>query len=237
MTRMSQILTQTSKKQSHLDAMAAFGSWNRPPLVTLIDEPPTPMTIGAQHLCRPVPSTSTRNAFQALADDHHELDDETITTLNGWATCVHRKTARNAKAVVAPRSPDIFDQFTMRSENGLNVLLRKHPRLAAIPDTDKKIRKALRSKPVELECSAGEFLRLVDSGSTINAAWIGKHVPQYVDVAVPTPASERGDFTTTAGGDTLFNKGRCLIKGQVQDQSIPVESKDMEVELTIVSVK
>ena len=73
----------------------------RSPSVTPIDEPHTSMTIGAQHLCRPVPSTSTRNAFQAFADNHHELDDETITALNGWATCVYCKTARNTKAAIA----------------------------------------------------------------------------------------------------------------------------------------
>ena len=60
----------------------------QPPSVTPIDEPPTPVPIGAQHLCLPVPSISTRNTFQALANEHQELDDETITALNGWATRV-----------------------------------------------------------------------------------------------------------------------------------------------------
>ena len=41
------------------------------PPVTTIDEPPTPVTIDAQHLCRPVASTSTCNAFQTLAENHH----------------------------------------------------------------------------------------------------------------------------------------------------------------------
>ena len=97
------------------------------PLVTTIDEPPTPVTIGAQHLCRPVPSTSTRNAFQALAEDHHELDDETIAALTGWATVSYRKPGRGTKTIPAPRSPDVLHQFTMRSEQDLDVLLRAHP--------------------------------------------------------------------------------------------------------------
>ena len=97
--------------------------------------------------------------------------------------------------------------------------------------------KALRSKPVELECGTDEVLCLVDSGSTINAASIGKHFPKYADLVESTPASERGDFATIAGGDKLFNKGRCMIKGQAQDQPSPVTLKDMEVELPFLSVR
>ena len=109
---------------------------------------------------------------------HHVLDDKAIADLSGWAKVNYFKPARGTKATPTPRSPDVFDQFTVRSEKDLNDLLRKHPRLASIPDTDKKIRKALRSRPVELECGADEVLCLVDSRSTVNAAWIGKHVPQ-----------------------------------------------------------
>ena len=147
----------------------------------------------------------------------------------------YRNQIHSTKATPTPRFPDVVDQFTMRSEQDLDFLLRAHPRLAAMPDTDKKIRKALRSKPVELECGADEVLCLVDSGSKINVAWIGKHIPQYVDLA--DPASERGDFATTSGGHKFFNKGRCLIKGYVREQSFPVAFKDMEVELPILSVR
>ena len=72
------------------------------PLVTTIDEPPTPVTIGAQHMCRPVPSTSTQNVFQTLAEDHHELDGETIAALNGLAKVSYRKPDRGTKLAPAP---------------------------------------------------------------------------------------------------------------------------------------
>ena len=71
------------------------------PLVTTMNLPPTPMTIGAQHLYRPVPSTSTRNTFEALAEGHHELDDETIAALKGWAKVSYRNSDRT-KLTPAP---------------------------------------------------------------------------------------------------------------------------------------
>ena len=122
-----------------------------------------------------MPSTSTRNAFQALAEDHQELDDETIAALNGKAKVSHRKPDCGTKLTPAPRYPDVFDQFTVRSEEDLDDLLCAHPHLAAISDTDWKFRRTLGSKPMELECGADEVLCRVDNGSTINAAWIGNH--------------------------------------------------------------
>ena len=89
----------------------------------------------------------------------------------------------------------------------------------AIPNTDRKIRNAVRSKSMELECGTDEVLCLVDNGSTINAALIGEHFPQYADLVESTPASEGGAFATAAGGDKLFNNGRCMIQGQAQDQA------------------
>ena len=75
---------------------------------------------------------------------------------------------------------DVFDRIPIRSEHDLHVVMPQHPTHAAIRDTDKKIRKMLRRKPVVLECNADELPCLVDSESTIKAPWVEEHVPQYV---------------------------------------------------------
>ena len=47
----------------------------------------------------------------------------------------------------------------------------------------------------------------------------------------------RGDHATTAGGAKLYNKGRVVIDGSADDLLFPVNFKDMEVELPILSVR
>ena len=90
---------------------------------------------------------------------------------------------------------------------------------------------------MELICGPDEVLCLVDSGSTINAAWIEKHFPQYAKMIHSTEASRRGDTATTACGMELKNKGRCAVHGTVDDLPFSVAFKDMEVELPILSVR
>ena len=127
--------------------------------------------------------------------------------------------------------------FHCSGESELDVLLQRHPYLAAIPKSEQKIRKLLRSMPVELICGPDETLCLMDSGSTINAAWIEKHFPAYAKLVKPTAASEAGDFATTAGGQRLYNKGRCVVKATVDGQPLDVAFKDMETEVPILSVR
>ena len=91
--------------------------------------------------------------------------------------------------------------------------------------------------PDELVCADDEVLCLVDSGSTINAAWIEKHFPSYAKLVQKTPASMRGDTATTAGGQKLVNKGRCSVHGMVDNHEFPIAFKDMETELPILSVR
>ena len=148
------------------------------------------------------------NKFAALDDNNGEdavlkLADE----LNSWATVVRRK-PKNSKATVVPKSSD---GVVIRSERDLDAALNTHPQLAAIPPSNKKIRRIIRSLPEALKCKSNEILCLVDSGSTINAAWIEKHFPQYAHLVQPTAASRSGDFATTAGGQKLMNKGKCTI--------------------------
>ena len=156
---------------------------------------------------------------------------------NGWATTVHRKRSKSSKSVLVPKKVDVLDTITVRSERELDSILKCHPYLAAIPKSDQKVRKLLRSMPVELICGPDETLCLVDSGSTINAAWISKHFPAYANLVKPTVASQSGDFATTAGGQTLVNKGRCVVSATANGKPFDVAFKDMETELPILSVR
>ena len=114
-----------------------------------------------------------------------------IDALNGWATKVSRKTARSKKSQLIPRRhvqplPDTFQPFTVSSEADLDQLIKSHPQVAALPSDNIKIRKILKSIPVQLECGHGEVLCLVDSGSTVNAAHIARHFPAREDTVKST---------------------------------------------------
>ena len=115
--------------------------------------------------------------------------------------------------------------------------MAKNPQLAVAPTDSKHIKKVLRTMPVELVCGPDETLCLVDSGSTVNAAWIAKHFPAYANRVRPTAASRRGDSATTACGKKLVNKGRCVVHATAQGEEFQVAFKDMETELPILSVR
>ena len=100
-----------------------------------------------------------------------------------------------------------------------------------------KTPRIIKSKPIELECAEDEQLCLVDSESTVNAARIEKHFPQYIKFIQQTLASKRGDSASTAGGQRLKNKGRCVVHGSVDGVEFPIPFKNMEVELTILSIR
>ena len=184
------------------------------------------------------PVTPTSNSFDALSDNEHTaLSDEAIEDLNNWAHKVSRKSAKAPKAKNTAR-PDIFQPFTIRSEDELDQFLATHCRARPQPGSEAVIRAVLKSRPVELECDEDEVLCLVDSGATINAAWIAKHFPQYVMSVRQTPASERGDGgATTACGKHLRNKGRCVVSASAEGQPLAVAFRDMEVEMPILSVR
>ena len=165
--------------------------------------------------CPISPSTSPtpiKNSFSALAeDDSTSISGELLDQLNGWAHKVSRKSSKKARPVVVSKPPDA--------------------------ETQQKIRQVIKTRPAELECDENEVLCLVDSGSTVNAAWISRHFPQYSAMVKPTPSSERGEGATTACGRELLNKGRCVVSGSVQDSPYKIAFKDMEVEIPILSVR
>lgn len=125
----------------------------------------------------------------------------------------------------------------VRNERDLERLLRRDPRIAAIPSSGKHIRRVLRTMPAELVCGMDEVLCLVDSGSTVNAASISKHFPAYASLVQQTAASLQGDGATTDCGRKLLKKGRCVVGATCQGSDFNVAFKDMETDLPILSVR
>ena len=91
--------------------------------------------------------------------------------------------------------------------------------------------------PPALICGPNEVLALVDSGSSVNAAWVSKHFPEYARFIEETMASRRGDTATTAGGHTLRHKGKCRISATCSGQDFSTAFRDMEVEMPILSMR
>ena len=224
-----------------MDGRPIINGLMRPPrTIDLSDAPSFPTLAEANALTsmQPSPPFTNPNKFAALAttDDHDDDIGPLADDLNNWAHTVHRK-PKNSKAAVVPKSLDIWDTVTVKSEADLDKLLQKCPKLAALPANDRKIRKALKSMPAELICGPDETLCLMDSGSTVNAAWIAKHFPAYANLVQSTPASRGGDYATTAGGQKLMNKGRCVVQATAGGLDFSPAFKDMETELPILSVR
>ena len=179
---------------------------------------------------RPQPFTSP-NSFQALAeaDKRDNISSEDIDSLNGWA--------HNVKQLSAKKSSKRHPSFKICSEEDLDNFLGRHPKIAAIPDKVERLKKILKTMPDALKCNANEVLCLVDSGATINAAWIARHFPQYLHLVMQAEASKNGDSAVTACGKKLLNKGRCVVHASAQGTDINMAFKDMETEVPILSVR
>jgi hypothetical protein len=100
-----------------------------------------------------------------------------------------------------------------------------------------KVHQVLKEMPEALKCKAGEVLCLVDSGATVNAAWISKHFPAFAKLLRETAASRRGDAAVTANGSKLYEKGSVNVTGKIGNQDAHINFRDMEVELPILSVR
>ena len=171
------------------------------------------MMLEGQRRHQPIPVA--KNTFEALADDDNTLDSTDIDALNGWAQRAGVKTKKQSKS----RPLDVFDRITIRSEDDFDAVMQQHRTLAAILDTDKKIRKMLRTKPIELECSADEVLCLVGSGSTINDAWVEKHVPHYIGHVKDAVKSLHGNHATTAGSASKSLSSKRSTKSVSEDNA------------------
>ena len=176
-------------------------------------------------------SFTSPSSFQALSDDIAP-DSFGVKTVKDKFDPPKPVAARRDNKLGGNRKP-----ILVRSERELETLPMRDPRIAAIPDSDKKLRRVLRTMPDELVCAADEVLCLVDSGSTVNAAWIAKHFPAYAALVQQTAASLQGDGATTACGKKLLNKGRVVIGATCQGSDFSVAFKDMETELPMLSVR
>jgi hypothetical protein len=105
----------------------------------------------------------------------------------------------------------------------LERLLKCDSKIAKIAKTASK--KTLNSHLPNIHLEADEMVVLVDSGSTINAAFIAEHFPTYADQVIPSRAQTLGEIATTAGGHELKNEGRVRVEASVNGESFPSLSR------------
>ena len=89
----------------------------------------------------------------------------------------------------------------------------------------------------DLPLEDDEIWALVDSGSTLNAAWIKKHFPKYASLIIASKQQMRGDVATTAGGHELKHKGRCKVNTVISGIDVPIAFSNMKVDVPILSVR
>ena len=202
---------------------------DEPPVIHHHGKPLIELEHAPVHFVAALRDDPNRNKYAALAEsDSDHFTTDSLDVWNNWQQKVSRRN-RKSKAQI--------QKVTVTTEAELDDLLKSNPKIATLPENHETIRRIMRQKPVELECEPGEVLCLVDSGSTVNAAWIEKHFPSYKAHVKQTKKSKSGDFATTACGRKIFNKGRCKIQSSAQDHAFPIAFKDMEVELPILSVR
>ena len=78
---------------------------------------------------------------------------------------------------------------------------------------------------------------MVDTGSSIHAADVETHFPQYVDAVKQSSASRRGHADTSAGGHKLVNLGKFVVNAETDAQDVRVPFNNMKVKLPILSVR
>ena len=108
-------------------------------------------------------------------------------------------------------------------------------RIAASPG--KRRMKELKKLVPGIELEEDECVALVDSGSTLNEAWIKKHFPEYYKKIVSSRAQSKGEGATTAGGHQLKNEGRCRVDTTVDGHDFPIPFQNMRADVPILSVR
>ena len=163
-------------------------------------------------------------AADLAKEETHELDPEAIASLNGWSTKVSRRRSRGQKSQTLS---------SIQTEADLDRHLAQNPRLQKI--SANMINRASRELPPALICGPGEILCLVDSGASMNAAWIEKHFPGFLQLLRSTDSNRYS--ATTAGGGVLTDKGSCSVSGSIDGLPSKINFRDMEVEMPILSVR
>lgn len=128
--------------------------------------------------------------------------------------------------------------YCISSIGELEKLINGSSRISRIaaPPTQKELKRLKGCLP-NIPLAADEMLALVDSGSTINAAWIAAHFPQYAKLIIASKAQALGESATTAGGHELRNEGRCRVEASVEGDDFPIAFQNMRVDVPILSVR
>lgn len=105
---------------------------------------------------------------------------------------------------VSPKKPKPLKYVTIRTEADLDKMLKSEPTVASTPASNKFRNELSALAPV----SEKYVYIMMDSGASIHAAWIQKHVPgPFVRRSV---GQKNGEFAHTANGERLYNEDRFL---------------------------
>ena len=185
------------------------------------------------------PSFSHPNPFDDLAesddDDAEELPDDIVTHFSKWAkvkTAAHPKKKKKNAQSSASDVPDSAIRIA-----SLKEFEKQAPKLASSPANTKKLQRALKKLPQEIELENDEVLCLIDTGSTVHAANAQTHFSQYVPYVKQTKAQLKGGGATTACGGHLPNKCRFIVNAIADGHDVSVPFTNMDVQLPILSAR
>ena len=120
----------------------------------------------------------------------------------------------------------IFCNVTVHNEQELDLLLKTHPAIAALP-TDPQARKELHQLAPK---SKKYVFIMMDSGASINAGWAKKHFPG--SVVRTSPGQLKGEFANTASGDRLLqchtSKSESKLTKYRLGKRVPVANTEQE---------
>ena len=163
--------------------------------------------------------------------DESQESEELVRELSRWAhrTIIKLKDPKKQSA----------SQCIVSSVSRLEKMLRSHPDIARIASMskDKTIERLRETIPGLPPCAADEIWALVDSGSTLNAADVEKHFPEYMKFILESKAQARGEVATTAGGHELRHEGKFRVDATIDGVHFPVPFTNMKVDIPILSVR
>ena len=206
-----------------------FGLSSRPmckPEVENVPPPPVP---------DPTWTRVTRNGRATETNVEHiraawmDAKEDMVNSLSGWA---HRTTIK----LQSPRRQTL-KKMVINSEVDLDRMLRTKCKIAGLAAAATSRKNNPDSKLPDIPLADDEIWALVDSGSTLNAAWIKKHFAAYARFVVSSKQQIRGDVATTAGGHELKHKGRCKVNTMIDDHEMPIVFSNLKVDVPILSVR
>ena len=77
----------------------------------------------------------------------------------------------------------------------------------------------------------------MDSGASLNAANLKKHVPWLANQLRPNDAQRRGAFANTANGEKLYYEGEFTVDGDCGGVPLSLNFTNMKVDVPIASVR